>query len=365
MYLHHAYSNCTINLVAARPDHGCDAQQLAIPSHAAQMPISPYHLPGKAHASRALDFYHRCSIASTLLSLPLCRQQHPWYSQLPHVTCSCFAALQACSWQALDKSTTPQFIHDISTFTYISTGYLCITGTDNASVMLYEASGLTEGEHGHLRFFKFLQRDRAFTALHLAVCHQRIEQVTMLLGQLGISTSARTQQHGLTPLHIAALTGNAQIAETLLRSCSRGGAPPHALHAALHARDKLTLAPLDHAAAWAQAGTAELLLAWGAPVNQLSWSTENPPDLGSRQPPCRQSCAHCPAPPARSMPVPCQQWPPYSTALHQPARQRARHELAVAGSRAAATACRAHGLVPPEGRDGAHCSRACRHRASE
>lgn len=283
VYLHHAYSNCTINLVAARPDHGCDAQQLAIPSHAAQMPISPYHLPG----------------------------------------------------------------------------------TDNASVMLYEASGLTEGEHGHLRFFKFLQRDRAFTALHLAVCHQRIEQVTMLLGQLGISTSARTQQHGLTPLHIAALTGNAQIAETLLRSCSRGGAPPHALHAALHARDKLTLAPLDHAAAWAQAGTAELLLAWGAPVNQLSWSTENPPDLGSRQPPCRQSCAHCPAPPARSMPVPCQQWPPYSTALHQPARQRARHELAVAGSRAAATACRAHGLVPPEGRDGAHCSRACRHRASE
>ena len=192
------------------------------------------------------------------------------------MTCSCFAALQACSWQALDKSTTPQFTHDISTFTYISTGYLCITGTDNASVMLYEASSLTEGEHGHLRFFKFLQRDRAFTALHLAVCHQRIEQVTMLLGQSGISTSARTQQHGLTPLHIAALTGNAQIAETLLRSCSRGGAPPHALHAALHARDKLTLAPLDHAAAWAQAGTAELLLAWGAPVNQLSWSTETP-----------------------------------------------------------------------------------------
>ena len=110
------------------------------------------------------------------------------------------------------------------------------------------------------------------TPLHYAVAHRHSDAVKLLLEYGAEVDEELAEALRLTPLHLAALRGDAEETERLLN----GGADPNV-------RDVFCRTPLHYAAARNQKAAAELLLSRGADPNARDESGKTPLDLAVRR----------------------------------------------------------------------------------
>jgi len=110
------------------------------------------------------------------------------------------------------------------------------------------------------------------TPLHYAVAHRHSDAVKLLLEYGAEADEELAEALRLTPLHLAALRGDAEETERLLNS----GADPNV-------RDVFCRTPLHYAAARNHKAAAELLLSRGADPNARDESGKTPLDLAVRR----------------------------------------------------------------------------------